>query len=144
VCNIWLCRKLRTRCISFVTACIMKFALLQNGKLSYSVLNVNICQQSLYTVNFQEVSLYLWNIFFSPQFSWIACWHIVNWKTVSWSSSCDMKVDQHLSLRVWHIHIKIMHRYARGSCCCPPPPLQKKERWLMVENNAAAHHLQCN
>jgi hypothetical protein len=42
----------------------MKFAWLQNGKLSYSVLNVNICQQSLYTVNFQEVSLS--EISFSP------------------------------------------------------------------------------
>lgn len=78
-------------------------------------------------------SAYLWSIFLSHQFSWIACWHIVNWKTVSWSSSCDMKVDQHLSLRVWRIHLKIMRRYARGSCCTPPPlpPPKKRDAWWL-------------
>lgn len=40
-----------------------------------------------------------------------------------------MKVDQNLSLRVWHIHIKIMHRYARGSC--PPPQKKKGDGWWL-------------
>lgn len=38
-----------------------------------------------------------------------------------------MKVDQNLSLRLWHIHIKIIHRYARGSCC---PPKRRDGWWL--------------